>query len=80
MLRVDSFGHADTQYWQTELWTKLFDTLLNPRAVGELPITSQLASIRAEFETWLEENHSKNGVNLRQLLKRIELRATEGRP
>lgn len=75
-----TMGSADTQYWQTELWTKLFDTLLNPRAVGELPITSQLASIRGEFETWLEENHSKNGVNLRQLLKRIELRATEGRP
>ncbi|CAK9780273.1 hypothetical protein CC85DRAFT_201541 [Cutaneotrichosporon oleaginosum] len=64
------------RYWQTDLWTKLFDTLLNP---ADVPITEQLTSIRAEFEDWLEDNCVKNGRNLRQLLKRIESRAMEGR-
>lgn len=50
--------------------------LLNP---ADIPITGQLTSIRAEFEDWLEDNCVKNGRNLRQLLKRIESRAMEGR-
>ncbi|BEJ07792.1 hypothetical protein CcaverHIS641_0410610 [Cutaneotrichosporon cavernicola] len=64
------------RYWQADMWTKLFDTLLNP---AEIPLTGQLTSIRAEFEGWLEDNCVKNGRNLRQLLKRIESRAMEGR-
>ncbi|KAL1407356.1 protein kinase [Vanrija albida] len=68
------------RYWQTELWSKLFDTLLNPRTLGgELPITNELGAIRQEFETWLEDNCQKNGKLLKQMLKRIELRALENR-
>jgi checkpoint serine/threonine-protein kinase len=62
-----------------DLWNTLFDLLLNPAAHSAVPITAQLAGVRARIETFLEENCQKNGKSLKQLLKRIELRAMEGR-
>ncbi|KAJ9111395.1 hypothetical protein QFC19_001164 [Naganishia cerealis] len=64
------------RYWQTDLWNSLFDLLLNPclvRPGGVLPISDELASVRAEFELWLEENCNKGGKNLKNLLTKIEL-------
>jgi checkpoint serine/threonine-protein kinase len=61
------------RYWQTGIWSKFFDMLLNPATVGELPITPQLADIRAQIETYLEDNCNKNGKDLKWMLKRIEL-------
>ncbi|ORX40462.1 hypothetical protein BD324DRAFT_574984 [Kockovaella imperatae] len=69
------------RYWQTELWTTLFDMLLNPTLIreGELPITPELADLRVKFEDWLEENCQKSGKSLRSMLKKIELQAITSR-
>ena len=47
------------RYWQVELWTRLFDTLLNPGQI--LPITDELRECREEMETWLAANCNKGG-------------------
>jgi checkpoint serine/threonine-protein kinase len=70
---------ADNQYWQSDLWKRLFDTLLNPNSIGELPINDTLKSIRGEFEVYLEENCQKGGKNLKSMLKKIETAAVTGR-
>lgn len=78
-LRVDQ---AFKRYWQTALWTRVFDTLLNPYEAGEErtePILGKLRDLRETIEEWLEANCQKNGKSLKQLLKRIELRAMERR-
>lgn len=62
------------RYHQAELWTKLFDTLLNPKSVREdssLPITNELGAIREEMEAWLKKNCDKNGKNLKSLIKKM---------
>ena len=60
------------QYWQTDLWNELFETLLNSAAAGkQLPITSDIAVIRGKFEDWLETNCQRGGKNLRGMLKKI---------
>jgi checkpoint serine/threonine-protein kinase len=72
----DSLTSTPAQYWQTDLWNSLFDLLLNPRMVhpdGALPISDELASVRGEFEVWLEENCNKGGKSLKNLLTKIEL-------
>lgn len=69
---------ADNQYWQSDLWKRLFDTLLNPNSIGELPINDTLKSIRGEFEVYLEENCQKGGKSLKSMLKKIELAAVTG--
>jgi len=63
------------QYWQSELWKRLFDTLLNPNSIGELPINDTLKSIGGDFEQYLEENCQKGGKSLKSMLKKIELAA-----
>lgn len=80
-VRVDQ---AFKRYWQVQLWTRVFDTLLNPYAEyaeGEErgPILGKLRELREALEEWLEANCQKNGKSLKQLLKRIELRAMERR-
>jgi checkpoint serine/threonine-protein kinase len=70
------------QYWQTELWTELFDTLLNStgaRPDGSLPITHEMGLIRAKFERWLEDNCVKGGKNLKSMLRKIEGAAMAGK-
>jgi checkpoint serine/threonine-protein kinase len=64
------------RYWQTDLWSGLFDLLLNPgsRAVDEpraMPVTADLAVVRTAMEAWLEANCEK-GLGLRQLMGRVE--------
>lgn len=49
------------RYWQTGIWTKFFEVLLNPKDEGELPITNQVKKIRQEMEAWLEINCNKGG-------------------
>jgi len=70
------------RYHQTGLWTRFFDLLLNPclvREDGSLPITEELAGIKADMETWLEANSDKGGKSLRNLLKKLEIRALSAR-
>jgi len=77
------------RYWQVPLWTRLFDTLLNPRlasAHGTLPITEELGAVRREMEEWLAANSFRAGKvcvapvygvadqqNLKGLLKKVEI-------
>ncbi|KAI0032549.1 hypothetical protein K488DRAFT_49700 [Vararia minispora EC-137] len=64
------------RYWQTTLWTRLFDMLLNPtsaRAEGSLPIVDELAEIRGEFERWLVANCQRSTNSLKGLLKKVEM-------
>lgn len=62
------------RYHQAELWTKLFDALLNPKEIRQdasLPITSELRAIREEMEGWLAKNCDKNGKSLKSLIKKM---------
>jgi checkpoint serine/threonine-protein kinase len=67
---------AIKRYWQAELWTALFDALLNPKAVradGSLPLCDELGALRADMEAWLTKNCERAGqASLKQSLKRIE--------
>jgi checkpoint serine/threonine-protein kinase len=72
---------AFKRYWQADLWTRLFDVLLNPclvRPDGALPVTDTLASLRAEMETWLQANCNRSSNTLKGLLKKIELSVIRG--
>ncbi|GAA5889776.1 hypothetical protein JCM16303_003715 [Sporobolomyces ruberrimus] len=65
---------AFRRYHQVELWTKLFDVLLNPhdvRSDGSLPITNELSAIRSEMEDWLVANCNKNGKSLKSFLSKL---------
>ncbi|SCV74798.1 BQ2448_7827 [Microbotryum intermedium] len=61
------------RYHQAELWTQMFEALLNPRQVGgkegKLPITDELARVRGLMEDWLEVNSEKNGKSLKKMIK-----------
>ncbi|OCF61498.1 BUB protein kinase [Kwoniella mangroviensis CBS 10435] len=65
------------RYWQQDLWTNFFRTLLNPG--DDLPIIDSLVEMRRGFENWLEENCQKGGKNLKSMLKKIELAAITGK-
>ena len=69
------------RYWQADLWTRLFDVLLNPclvRPDGALPVSDTLAQLRAEMETWLQGNCNRSSNTLKGLLKKIELSVIRG--
>ncbi|CAG8604170.1 7648_t:CDS:2, partial [Acaulospora colombiana] len=64
------------RYWQSDLWRKLFDMLLNPtmvRSDSRLPITQELNDIRREFEEYLVSNSNRAGKNLKELLYKLEI-------
>ncbi|KAK4054049.1 protein kinase [Microbotryomycetes sp. JL221] len=66
------------RYHQAELWSKLFDVLLNPTLVkptGALPITDELGQVRREMEGWLTKNCDRNGKSLKSLIKKMEIYA-----
>jgi len=72
---------AFKRYWQADLWTRLFDVLLNPCLVhpdGSLPVTDTLAQLRLEMETWLQANCNRSSNTLKGLLKKIELSVIRG--
>ncbi|CAE7180943.1 unnamed protein product [Rhizoctonia solani] len=71
------------RYWQTEIWSTLFDTLLNPTTVrpdGSMPLTAELDELRGKMEQWLVENCDKGSRSLKSLLKKVSIAATEGKP
>lgn len=64
------------RYWQADLWTRLFDLLLNPCLLqegGQLPLNDELAQLRVEMEDWLRANSNKRASgSLKQLMKKLE--------
>jgi checkpoint serine/threonine-protein kinase len=72
---------AFKRYWQTDLWTRLFDVLLNPclvRPDGALPLSDTLALLRAKMEAWLQANCNRSSNTLKGLLKKVELSVIRG--
>lgn len=67
------------RYWQGELWSRLFDVLLNSGSSGEgegdarQKIKADLDAVKSDMEGWLEENCMKGGKNLKGLLKKLEI-------
>ncbi|KAF4614186.1 hypothetical protein D9613_007585 [Agrocybe pediades] len=64
------------RYWQSELWNRLFDILLNPclvRPEGQLPVCDELGEVRKEMEKWLQTNCNRTSNTLKGLLKKVEL-------
>ncbi|KAI9761686.1 MAG: hypothetical protein M4579_000920 [Chaenotheca gracillima] len=72
------------RYWQCDLWSAVFDLLLNPTQnladddAGRtrpvvLPVVSRMKSVRERLEEYLVAN-AERGVGLRNLLRRVEER------
>lgn len=64
------------RYWQTDLWNRLLDVLLNPTTVrpdGQLPVSEELGTLRREMESWLQANCNKASGTLKGLLKKVEV-------
>lgn len=64
------------RYWQTEIWARTFDILLNPlchteQDAGRLPVISKLRMLRESMEIYLAANCEK-GVGLKPLIRRLE--------
>ena len=56
------------RYHQTELWTSLFDSLLNLEGPGKLAIGSRpgsLRQVRAKFESYLKKNEAQVQAQLK---------------
>ncbi|KAK2460352.1 hypothetical protein APHAL10511_007741 [Amanita phalloides] len=69
-------GTPFKRYWQTDLWSRLFDLLLNPalvRSDGSLPLCEELAGLRKEMEKWLQINCNRSSNTLKGLLKKVEM-------
>lgn len=72
------------RYWQTEIWGRVFDLLLNPGMHVEaeegsrLPVLRGIKDVREEMERWLEGN-SEKGVGLQSLLRKLEWAVKERR-
>ncbi|KAL1949464.1 hypothetical protein VTO73DRAFT_8345 [Trametes versicolor] len=70
------------RYWQGELWTRLFDLLLNPTLVredGKLPVSDELGALRGEIEVWLQANCNRASNSLKGLLKKVRLAILGGK-
>ena len=65
------------RYWQTAIWTEVFELLLNPmqhvsgEEGGRLPVLQGLRRARGLMEDYLEANGDK-GQGLKPLLRRLE--------
>ena len=62
------------RYWQKDLWTDVFNVLVNPTSVADgevMPINRNLKRIRNMMERWLEDEGEKKG--LRQAIRRAEI-------
>ncbi|KAE8441451.1 hypothetical protein EG329_004944 [Mollisiaceae sp. DMI_Dod_QoI] len=65
------------RYWQTEVWSRAFDLLLNPgtHCEGEegsrLPVLKGMRGVRESMETWLEVN-CERGVGLQAGIRKLE--------
>lgn len=66
--------HSFKRYWQVDLWSGLFDLLLNPYPDGlaspKEPLSHQLRAQRRLFEDWLQRNAGKK--NLKMTISDVE--------
>jgi checkpoint serine/threonine-protein kinase len=70
------------RYWQVDLWTRLFDLLLNPTLVrenGSLPLCPELGALRKEMEGVLAVKDRSHGsaLPLKALLGKIIIASDE---
>lgn len=70
------------RYWQVDLWTRLFDLLLNPTLVredGSLPLCPELGALREEMEEVLVTKDTSHGsaLPLKALLGKIIIASDE---
>jgi checkpoint serine/threonine-protein kinase len=72
------------RYWQTDIWGRCFDLLLNPGSFVEaeegaaMPVSRGLREVRESMEQWLEKNCEK-GVGLKSLVGKVEAHARSRR-
>src|SRR5262249_32979427 len=65
------------RYWQTDIWSDVFNLLLNPlqhldvEEGKKLPVANGMKSLRERIETYLEANCEK-GVGLKAMVRRME--------
>ena len=66
------------RYWQTEIWSSVFDLLLNPGSHVEceegakMPVLKGMKGVRESMEVWLEGN-SEKGLGLQSALRKLEM-------
>jgi checkpoint serine/threonine-protein kinase len=65
------------RYWQTEIWSAVFDLLLNPgmhleaEEGSKMPVLRGMKAVREQMEGWLESN-SERGTGLQAGIRRLE--------
>lgn len=60
------------RYWEKEIWTDVFSTLINTGGKQEDEIRKELQRVRRIMEEWLECEGERNGRDLRGALKKCE--------
>lgn len=60
------------RYWEKELWTDVFSTLINCNGIKEDGARRELVRLRQRMEDWLEVEGERNGRDLRGSLRRYE--------
>jgi len=72
------------RYWQTDIWGRVFDLLLNPGMHVEveegtkMPVLRGMKGVREEMEGWLEGN-SEKGAGLQAGVRKLEWAIRERR-
>lgn len=60
------------RYWEKEIWTDVFSTLINGGGQKEEEMRKDLQRIRRTMEDWLENEGERNGRDLRGSLRQCE--------
>ncbi|WPH00073.1 Hypothetical protein R9X50_00289600 [Acrodontium crateriforme] len=72
------------RYWRTQIWSEVFQLLLNPMAHLEheegrkMPVLNGMKACREKMELWLEDNCEK-GMGLQAMISRMEAAIKEKR-
>lgn len=60
------------RYWEKDIWTDVFSTLINGGSKKEDEVRRELQRIRGTMEEWLEKESERNGRDLRGGIRRCE--------
>jgi len=60
------------RYWEKDIWTEVFSTLINSSGKKEAEVRKDLQRIRGIMEEWLEQESERNGRDLRGGIRRCE--------